>query len=187
MLLLHRNSKDWIAYLKANNYCLPLENTCSFLTRNFDTAITQAKGINAVSFRPAQFILTACGLTWSLSVAVKLGSFDLTFGRAKKACRFVNLVNCIGRNSPKRHNAHFYYLVTLGVVIIIQTHKLASGIAEIPKMLEHIRGTLKNRLLPEGYKSMEHVIQEALIASFIYGMQVSRRKFPLSPAFPYFP
>ena len=51
-LLLHANSKDWIAYLK-NNYCLPIEFTCSFLTQNFDAAILQAKGIDAVLYRPA--------------------------------------------------------------------------------------------------------------------------------------
>ena len=140
-----------------------------------------------MSYRPARLLLLACGLAWSSSIAVKPGSFDLTFGRAKKARRIVNLVNCIGRTSPKRHNVRFYYLVTLGAVIRIQTHKLASGIAEIPKMLDHVRGTLENRPLPEGYKSIEHVIQEALIASFVYGMRVAPEKILTISCIPIFP
>ena len=139
-----------------------------------------------MSYRQARLLLLACGLTWSSSIAIKPGSFDLTFERPKKARLIVNLVNCIGRTSPKQHNVRLY-LVKLDTVIRMQTHKIASRIAEIPKMLDHVRGTLENRPLPEGYKSIEHVIQEALIASFVYGMRVAPEKILTLSCIPIFP
>ena len=186
-LLPHRDSAEWIEFLRRSSFNLPKEFTCSLLTKNFNVAMAQAQGIDATAYRPARLLLTACGMAWSSKNEVIPGSFDLTFSRAKKVRRIVNLLDKVGKASPKIHKERFFALVMLGSVIRIQTQKMASGVSDIPKIMDSVRGILDNRPVPDGYKSIEHVVQEALITSFVYGFKVAPEKILSLNCIPIFP
>ena len=154
---------------------------------NYDDVIQGSRSIDATAVRSARLLLLQVGMVWSSNVKVKPGAFDPTFGRAKKTTRLVILMNQIAMTSPKAHNVRFFFLVMLGSVIRIQTQKLVKTASDVPKMLDRVRHILHSSTVPEGFESVEHVIQEALIASAVYGFRVPPEKILTISCLPIFP
>ena len=75
----------------------------------------------------------------------------------------------------------------LGSVVGIQTQKLVNTAAAIPKRLDRSFYILHSSTVPEGFESVEHVIQEALIASAVYGFWVPPKKILTVSCLPIFP
>lgn len=145
--------------------CLPTKNNFSycwsihvaFFFWILNAVISQDKEINAILRHPDQLILTVCGLRWSSSVVFKPGSFDVTFGRDEKSRRIIILMIYIVWNikiTSACGNSYAYAWLWHK----IQTHKLESGAAEIPTMLDHVWSNPWESPLPEGYQYINHVI-----------------------------
>lgn len=112
--------------------------------------------------------------------------FNVIISWARKASYFGPLGQGRERHLQK-HKKKFFPLVILDSANTIQTQKMTTMMSNIPKILDSVQCILEDRHVPDGYKFTKHMVQEALIISFIYGFKVPPKKLLPSILSLYFP